>query len=347
MRAWFIVLVAGGLALAGCATPNPDDKGKAALADPKQLLRLADASRESGDYAAAIRLYQKAIDQHGDGYEARMGLGSALAGAKNFDEAEEAFKTAGRMQPGRVEPNLAVGRLDLSRHRPAEALIALDAALILAPDIPAAWDDKGIALDMLERHEEAQQCYRNGLARAPNDRTILNNYGLSLALSGNYGESQKLLTELVQEPGATSRNRQNLALALGLQGDIADAKAVARTDLDEASVANNLRFYEAARQAPIPKQAAVLPVSPLPQAAAPDAPAASPTPAETPAAAPAAPVDPAGIAAAPLPAPTGDTVGGAAPVVQPVAQPVPAEAGPPVALSPLPQTPVPQTPPQQ
>jgi Flp pilus assembly protein TadD len=349
MRARPLLLLAScALALGACGSIDPANIGKTTVTDPKEAVRLADAARVGGDYNAAIKLYDRAIAGHEDGYEVHMGLATALAAIGSGEQAEKEFRTAALLAPGRAEPELGIGRLDLTLSKPAEALLAFDAALILAPDSPAAWNGKGVALDMAERHEEAQECYRNGLARAPNDRVLKNNYGLSLALSGDYGESVKQLTALAQDRGASSRNRQNLALALGLEGDIADARTVARTDLDEATVANNLRFYDQVREAPIPKQAAALPVMPvLPAAAAPTAPDAPPATGDA-AAKPDAPpaTDATSVVSQPLPAPgappgPADTVGpaAAAPAALPAPPPAPdaAPVGPPVPLAPKPE----------
>jgi Flp pilus assembly protein TadD len=52
---------------------------------------------------------------------------------------------------------------------------------------------------------------------------------------------------LAREPGATTRHRQNLALAYGLAGDPERAAQVARRDLDEATVRQNLKMYATLR----------------------------------------------------------------------------------------------------
>ena len=49
--------------------------------------------------------------------------------------------------------------------------------------------------------------------------------------------------------------RQNLALALGLKGQSAEAARVARGDLDEGAVRDNQRFYDLVRSVAKPKAA--------------------------------------------------------------------------------------------
>ena len=54
---------------------------------------------------------------------------------------------------------------------------------------------------------------------------LRNNLGLSLALSGQHAEAIEMLRAVVDEPGAKARNRQNLALAYGLAGDLDGRRA--------------------------------------------------------------------------------------------------------------------------
>ncbi len=332
------------LALGACqsAPSTPQPKDVTALNNPTSALKIAEAARDSGDFSAAVKLYKRAIANGADRYDTRIGLATALEGAGDTGQAEIELRTAVAMAPSRPEPDLELGRLELAAHKPSESLAYFDAALILAPDSAPAWNGKGVALDMLERHVEAQDAYRTGLSRASEDRVLQNNYGLSLALSGNYPDAIKVLTALAQEPGATARNRQNLALALGLQGDVADAKLVARTDLDEQTVDSNLRFYEASRAAPIPRQQAVVPppqvAAPVPETTQPVPPppatslqpavvsspgSAPPAPAQNPA--PAVAVDQPAAAPVPVAAPTAPSDPGPAPGPVQTA-PVPAAA---------------------
>ena len=85
--------------------------------------------------------------------------------------------------------------------------------------------------------------YRLGLQLAPENVTLLNNLGLSLALSGDFPASIDLLLRVVASAAATARHRQNLALIYGLANRTDDARAVARLDLDELSVERNLAYY--------------------------------------------------------------------------------------------------------
>ena len=57
--------------------------------------------------------------------------------------------------------------------------------------------NKAIALDLLKQHTQAQELYKQALADSPGDPVILSNYGLSLALSGNKAEANKVIAPLI------------------------------------------------------------------------------------------------------------------------------------------------------
>jgi len=235
------------LGLAACASPS----GPTAMAQgtdelkasPETLERLAAAADEAGDNAGAARLYRRALAAGGEPLAAHLGLGHALLETGALDEAEKEFNAAAALGPTRVEARLGRARIALMRGSPSTALAIL-------AEVPAdgqsadLLDLRAVAFDLLGRHKDAQAAYAAALGKAPNDRRIRNNYGLSLILTRDYAEAVGVLRPFADDPAATARNRQNLALALGLSGDMEGARAVAQQDLDPSAVENNLAFYE-------------------------------------------------------------------------------------------------------
>ena len=90
---------------------------------------------------------------------------------------------------------------------------------------------RGIALDRLSRHAEAQATYREGLKRDPTDFALLSNLGLSLGLSGQTDDGIRILRELVRDGAANANTRGNLALVYGLAGREREATATLAGDL--------------------------------------------------------------------------------------------------------------------
>jgi Flp pilus assembly protein TadD len=220
--------------------PNKDDS----------MLRLGDASRGAGDCVAALHFYQVVLekaDRPDDKMKANLGLGACYVAMGKFPEAEQTFKEAAKNAPDDPSPLLELGRSYLLAKDPGQAVVALDAAIHKGAISPSPWNDKGVAFDQLRRHKEAQDTYREGLTKYPNDRALRNNLGLSLAMSGEFSEAESLLRSSAQDGDASPRDRQNFALLLGMEGNSEAARALASSDLDGAGVENNLRFYQYVR----------------------------------------------------------------------------------------------------
>jgi Flp pilus assembly protein TadD len=216
----------------------------------KDMIKLAEATRQAGDFATAAGVYRKLVADGDTSLSTELGLADCLLGTGDLASAADAYKQAETEAPTDPRPEIGLGRLNLVEHKPAVALSAYALALQIDPTNLVAINGKGVALDLMGRHADAQQVYREGLIADPQDRTLRNNLGLSLIFSKKYDEAVAILTTLAQDSQATARNRQNLALALGMQGDKADAKMVASRDLDDDSVENNLRYYDYARSGP-------------------------------------------------------------------------------------------------
>jgi Flp pilus assembly protein TadD len=246
-------VLALALALGGCVTTG-SDTGSGNLSGPgldereRSMTRVAMAASDSGDHATAINVYRKQSAAHPNRIEPVLALGEALLAVGSADEALPAFQRAIVLDPKSLEGNLGIGRACLALRRLDEASAAFDAVLARNPHNVRALNGKGVAADLSGRHEEAQNLYLTGLEVAPDDRSLWNNLGLSLTFSRQYRDAVDILTRIATAPGATSRMRQNLALALGLSGKDDAAAQVSRVDLNETAVASNLRFYAAAQQ---------------------------------------------------------------------------------------------------
>lgn len=241
-RSPLFLLLAACLLLPACAATPPG--GRTAVADRSQLqTTLAERAAEAGNPAASARLYRAALAQNPDDAKTALALADALARSGKLAEAEEAYQALLKRDPRNAQAQLGLGRVHLLLKRPEQAL----AALARAGDDPAARIGRGVALDTLGRHGEAQAEYRAVLAAAPGNRTAANNLALSLALSGDLRQAEGLLVPLADGPDSEPRFRQNLALVYGLQGQDGRAAALARADLDPDAVRGNLAFYAAVR----------------------------------------------------------------------------------------------------
>ncbi len=238
-------LVAGLLLLAACGGPIETEKGEI-NEDSASLMRVAETTRTAGDPASAIPLYQRAAKLLPESAEPLIGLGETLNELRAYGEASEAWSRAVALAPKNVAALKGYGTALTGLNQPHLALVKFQAALALAPE-PGIYNGLGVAYDMLGEASQAQASYRSGLQGAPDDLGLVNNLGLSLALSGQHAEAIALLERAVTLPGVTVRHRQNLALAYGLSGNAERAARLARLDLDEQRVRQNLGYYQVLR----------------------------------------------------------------------------------------------------
>jgi Flp pilus assembly protein TadD len=251
-------LLALGLAsaLAGCATDPLTDAAATAPGSPAaSLKRLGQTTLAAGDYPSAVGFFRRAHAENEQDFEAAYGLGLSLLRVGANDQAAEMLRKALALRPDDPNARRELGNALIALGRPSLALVEFDAAFDRSQDARCL-NGMGIALDLMGNQPAAQAQYRAGLKLDPGNTSLRNNLALSLAVTGSYAESLALLEPVVRAPGATVRQRQNLALIYGLAGEPDRAAAVARVDLDETSVRKNLVFYETLRAMNDPRKVA-------------------------------------------------------------------------------------------
>lgn len=251
-------LLAFGIAsaLAGCAgDPLTDTVATAPGGTAASLKRLGQTTMATGDYASAAGFFRRAHAEDEHDFDAALGLGTALLRLGANDEAAEMLRKALALRPDDPDARRELGNALVALGRPSLAVGEFEAAFDKSQDVRCL-NGMGVALDLMGNQAGAQAQYRAGLQLEPANTSLRNNLALSLAVSGQYPESLRLLEPIARAPGSTVRQRQNLALIYGLSGDRDRAAAVARIDLDESSVRQNLVFYETLRAMNDPRKVA-------------------------------------------------------------------------------------------
>jgi Flp pilus assembly protein TadD len=182
--------------LAGCATSQmgagattvagKSAKGDAALGT-RALIAL-----NAGDFAAAIQLAERAVEQTPEDVTLRTVLANAYFGAGRFASAESAYRDVLTLNSNQPDLVLRLALVQIAQGKNAEALSLL-----------------GAAQQMLDRAD----------------------LGLALALAGQPLDAISVLEPAARMHGADSRLRQNLAFAHALAGDWTTARVVAAQDL--------------------------------------------------------------------------------------------------------------------
>jgi len=227
--------VAAMLAVTGCASPKKidgtttgsisqprtqQDYEKAASywgqryqqnpKDREAALNYAAALRRTGSAAQAVAVLQKAAIYYPEDRTVLAAYGKALATAGQLDRALDAIRRA-------QLPD-----------QPDWQLVSAEAAI----------------LDQMGNQAGARRLYAQALALAPNEPSVLSNYGMSFVLSGELPEAEKLLRKAITVSGADSRVRQNLALVVGLQGRFEEAQQIAAAEISPEQARENVAYLK-------------------------------------------------------------------------------------------------------
>ena len=188
-----------------------DSIGQAYAKNPKDRstgLNYANVLRMNGRNEQALAVMQQVAINFPNDREVLAAYGKAQAAA---GQLEQALNTIGRAQ---------------------------------TPDRPD-WRLKsaeGAILDQLGRSGEARQRYREALDINQNEPSVLSNLGMSYVLTGDLRTAETYLRQASQQPGADSRVRQNLALAVGLQGRFDEAEKIASQELPPDQAQANVAY---------------------------------------------------------------------------------------------------------
>lgn len=140
------------------------------------------------------------------------------------------------------------GHALLAKNQPAEAVMLFDQAIAKDPKDVRAYQGKGIALNSMGNHIDAEMAYSDGLKVAPGAIPLTNNLAMSKILRGEYQQAINVLKPLA---GTNETVDQNLALANCLLGKKEEARKLYGKKLTPAETEDNLKFcnkYEQLRK---------------------------------------------------------------------------------------------------
>jgi Flp pilus assembly protein TadD len=241
-----IILIAGLLpAVLGACAQLPDffkpfDDSQAI---ENSLRKVAIASQQTQDYGAAVRYYEQLHQKNPEDIESTLGYARNLRYVGTPARAVQMLEEV--LTDGLENPRLLseLGRALIASGKPEKAVTSLTQAISTGQGDWRTLSALGIANDQLGRHAKARNYYRQAQRLSPENTAILNNLALSWALSGDLDRSLMILERANKIPDASSQVRQNLALLYGVKGDDKRAHELARLDLPEDSVQENLRYY--------------------------------------------------------------------------------------------------------
>jgi Flp pilus assembly protein TadD len=188
--------------------------------------------------------WRKQIDTYGDRYRAdpkdanaALQYGQALRATGQRAQASAVLEQAAIANPSNRALLAAYGRALVDNGKYQQGFDTLSRAH--TPENPD-WhllSIQGTALDRLGQHDEARRYYANALKIRPDEPSVLSNLGMSYVLSKQLAKAEETLRLAYAGAQSNARIRQNLALAIGLQGRMREAEGIVTAGLppDEAA----------------------------------------------------------------------------------------------------------------
>ena len=192
-----------------------------------------------------------ASEQQADPTDAVAGvkLAQALCELGRYDQAAEAAQATLNMRPTDLDALLELGRAHIARGQAFYGVAPLEKARDLAPRDWRAYSLLGVAYEQVRRFDDARAAWNQALVLSPNNPDVLANAATAALTQGDAPGAETLLRRAAAQPTASAKVRQNLALALGLQGKMGEAEQILRRELPPEQAEQNLRWLRA-RAAP-------------------------------------------------------------------------------------------------
>ncbi len=178
-----------------------------------QVLRYCVKLRESGKLVMAAGICERAYKLDPENPEPLVLLAEILVELGQLEGAENVYQTIVEIAPDHVEARYLLGKTYIALEKYDFAIIELESALSRKAGDPRIYNALGVANDLIGAHDSAQRIFRAGLQQAPDNPSLRNNLGLSLARSGRHDEGITLLETIAAGQYANQTSQQNLQLA--------------------------------------------------------------------------------------------------------------------------------------
>ncbi len=244
----------------GAAKPPAPANAKTDPNAPKKATPVERAEAMKLDPLSRAAFWQHELTLDPADQEAGVGLAAALRSMGKYDEAADQADRVVVIAPKNEEALLESARDHIGAGHGFYGIQPLKDAETLAPKDWRPVSLMGVALEQTQRPDEALVAYNQALKLSPNNPAVLSNLALFYATRGDAAQAETLLRLAAAQPASTAKERQNLALVLGLEGKTAEAEHLMRQDLPpEVADANLAYFKGAAAPQPLAPTAAVQP----------------------------------------------------------------------------------------
>jgi Flp pilus assembly protein TadD len=221
--------------LAGCAAQQ--NEGEQTPLNAESRLRVAAAAEASGDRDMAVSMYSAAAAEAPGNTPTQLRCAEGLARNGKMEDAAALLTRRLKTTPHDPEVLGTLGALQVLAGQPSQAVQTLSEVLSAKPDDVKALANKAVALDVMQRHGEAQRLYRQALGLVPGDPAISNDLALSLMLSGQAEEARRVLSPFRDVDGLPERMRINLGILDAAGGHAEEAHELLGSRIGAADLA--------------------------------------------------------------------------------------------------------------
>ena len=193
---------------------------------------------------AAVRVYGASYERNPKNKDVGLAYAAALQAAGRNDQSLAVMQQVAIAFPNDRDVLGAYGKALAAAGDLPKALETVRRAQ--TPDRPD-WrllSAEGAILDQLGQSANARVLYEKALVLQPNEPSILSNLGMSSLLQNDLKSAESYLSRAAKQPGADPRVRQNLALAIGLQGRFAEAETIASDVLSPEEAQANVAYLK-------------------------------------------------------------------------------------------------------
>jgi Flp pilus assembly protein TadD len=229
------------LVLSACATAPEATPQELALAerlgskdivpaDPAVIASMADK-----DPFTRLEFWQAEYDKNPADAAAGVELAKTYRQLRRHGEAVRLANKLAALHPENADVLRILGASLIADNRAAAAVKPLTRAHDIASDNADVLSLLGVAHDNIGEHAKAREQYRKAIKVTPDHRNAQVNLAVSFLLDGKPEFAETVLRDVATRRGANPTIRQNLALALALQGKYSEAEALAQQDLDASA----------------------------------------------------------------------------------------------------------------
>jgi Flp pilus assembly protein TadD len=237
---------------AAAASPSPKAAPPAKAASPAER-----AAADRMEPLARATFWAGELSKNPADGEAGVKLATAMRQLGRNQEAYNTVQQVLALKPDDADALLESARDAISGNQGFFAIAPAQAFERLRPKDWRGPSLLGVAYEQTRQPELALAAHQRALALAPDNPAALCNLGMFYASQGDTAQAEALLRKAAALPGATVQVRQDLALILGLKGDLVESERLQRQDLPPDLADANMAYLKAATS-PVPF------VSPLP-----------------------------------------------------------------------------------